>query len=100
MGDDKQSKDTIPMPTFARRPSTVSSTTILVEFPQKSMVGQQRQQTSELQFDKFHTPQSFSVWESRLKNQVSTCSDSPSDAMLWIKEVDMVDSLEELKSSR
>ena len=29
-----------------------------------------------------------------------TCSNYPSEAMLWIKEVEMVDSLEELKSSR
>ena len=29
-----------------------------------------------------------------------TCSDFPSDATLWIKEVKMVDSLDELKSSR
>ena len=35
--DDKQSKDTIPMPTFARRPSTMGSIT-LVDFPQNSMV--------------------------------------------------------------
>ena len=34
------------------------------------------------------------------KNQATTCSDFPSEAMLWIKEVKMVDSLEELKSSR
>ena len=31
---------------------------------------------------------------------MTTCSDFPSDAMLWIKEVEMVFSLEELKSSR
>ena len=31
---------------------------------------------------------------------MTTCSDCPSDAMLWIKEVEMVDSLDELKSSR
>ena len=30
---------------------------------------------------------------------MTTCYDFPSDAMLWIKEVEMVDSLEELKSS-
>ena len=48
-------KDTIPMPTFARRPSTMSSL-LLVDIPQNSMVGQQRQQISELQFDKFRTP--------------------------------------------
>ena len=45
-------------------------------------------------------PQSFLVWESRFKNQVTTCSDFPSDAMLWIKEVQMVDSLDAFKSSR
>ena len=97
--NDKQSREAIPMPTFARRPSTMSST-IPVEFPQNSMVGQQRQQISELQSDKFPIPQSFLVWKIRFKNQVATCSDFPSDAMLWIKEVEMVDSLEELKSSR
>ena len=64
------------------------------------MVGQQRQQISELQFDKFPNPQSFLMWKTRFKTQVTTCSDFPSDAMLWIKEVEMVDSLDELKSSR
>ena len=38
--------------------------------------------------------------EIRFKNQVTTCSVLPSDAMLWIKEVEMVDSLDELESSR
>ena len=88
--DDKQNRDTIPMLTFAGRPSTVSSL-MPVGFPQNSMVGQQRQQTSELQFDKFPDPQAFLVWK-----KPTTCSDIPSDAMLWI----IVDSLEELKSSR
>ena len=87
------------MPTFAGRPSTVSSS-ILVEILQNSMVGQQRQQISELQFDKFPNPRCSLVWKIRFRNQVSTCSDFPSEAMLWIKEVEMVDSSEELKSSR
>ena len=64
------------------------------------MVGQQRQQISELQFDKFLNPQSFLVCKIQFKTQVTTCSDFPSDAMLWINEVEMVDSLDELKSSR
>ena len=38
--------------------------------------------------------------KTRFKNQVTTCSDFPSDAMLWIKEVEMVDSVDEEKSSR
>ena len=78
------------MLTVAGRPSTVSSL-MPVGFPQNSLVGQQRQQISELQFDKFPDPQAFWMWKKR-----TTCSDFPSDAMLWI----MVDSLEELKSSR
>ena len=97
--DDKQNKDTIPMPTFAGTPSTMSSK-MLVEFPQNSMVGQQRQQISELHFDKFLNPQSFLVWKIRFKNQATTCSDFPSEAMLWIKEVEMVDSLDVLQFSR
>ena len=97
--EDRQSQGTIPMPTFATRPLTTSSS-IPVEFRQNSMVGQQRQQISELQFGKFPNPQSFLVWKSRFKTQVTTCSDFPSDAVLWIKEVEMVDFLEELKSSR
>ena len=68
--DDKQSRGTIPMPAIARRPSTMSSL-IPVELPQNSMVGQQRQQILELQFDKFPNPQSFLVWKIRFKNQVT-----------------------------
>ena len=73
---------------------------ILRSTTQNSMVRQQRQQISELQFDKFPNPQSFLVWPIRFQNQVTASSDFPSEATLWIKEVEMVDSLEELKSSR
>ena len=97
--EDRQNQGTIPMPTFATKPRTTSST-MPVELPQNDMVGQQRQQISELQFDKFPNPQSLFGVENRFKNQVTTCSDFPSEAMLWIKEVEMVDSLDELKSSR
>ena len=36
----------------------------------------------------------------RLKTLVSSCSDFPSEALVWTKEVKMVDSVDELKSSR
>ena len=55
---------------------------------------------SELQFDKFPTLASFLVWKTRFKTQVSNGSDFPSEAMLcmlWIKEVEMYHSLDELK---
>ena len=84
------------MRTLVTKPLTTSSI-MPVELPQNYVVVQQRQQMSELQFDKFPNPQSFLMWKIRFKTQVTTCSDFPSEAMLWIKEVEMVDSLDELK---
>ena len=55
---------TIPLPMCAGRPSTVNSP---AEIPQSSMVGQRRQQISELQFVKFPTPSSFLYWRTRFK---------------------------------
>ena len=57
--DEDKNRGTIPMPTFARRPSTMNSF-LPVDTPQNSMVGLQRQQISELQFDNFPTPSTFS----------------------------------------
>ena len=96
---DGQTYDTIPMPVFATKPMTTSSERP-VDIPQNYVVGQQRQQISELQFDTFPNPQSIMTWKTRFKTQVSSGSDFPSDALLWIKEVEMVDSLDGQKSSR
>ena len=72
--EDRQNQGTIPMPTFATRQLTTSST-IPVELPQNFMVGQQKQQISELRFEKFPNTQSFLVWKIRFITQVATCSD-------------------------
>ena len=53
---------------------------------------QQRLQISDLHFDKFPTPATFACWKIRFKTEVCTCSQFPTEAMLWIKEVEMVDS--------
>ena len=42
----------------------------------------------------------FSCWKIRFKTQVSACSGSSSEAMLLTTEVEMVDSVDDLKSSR
>ena len=57
-------------------------------------------QVSELHFDKFLTSSTFLKWKVRFKNQATTCSDFSSETMLWINEVEMLYSLDELKSSR
>ena len=60
---------------------------------------QQRLQISDLHFDKFPTPATFACWKIRFKTEVCTCSQFPTEAMLWIKEVELVDSVDELRSS-
>ena len=60
---------------------------------------QQRLQISDLHFDKFPTPATFACWKTRFKTEICTCSQFPTEAMHWIKEVEMVDSVDDLKSS-
>ena len=60
---------------------------------------QQRLQISDLHFDKFPTPATFACWKIRSKTEVCTCSQFPTEAMQWIKEVELVDSVDELRSS-
>ena len=83
--EDRLNQGTIPMPPFATKPLT-SSSTMPVELSQ--------------QFNKFPNPQSFLVWKTRFKTLISNRSNVPSDTMSWIKEVEIVDSLDEFKSSR
>ena len=59
----------------------------------------QRLQLSDLHFDKFPNPATFACWKIRFKTEVCTCSQFPTDAMLRITEVEMVESVDDLKSS-
>ena len=54
---------------------------------------------SDLHFDKFPSPATFACWKIRFKTEVYTCSQFPAEAMHWIKEVEMVDSVDDLMSS-
>ena len=56
----------------------------------------QRLQISDLHFDKCPTPATFPCWKIRFKTAVCTCSQSPKEATLWIKEVEMVESVDGL----
>ena len=60
---------------------------------------QQRLQISDLHLDKFPTPATFACWKIRFKTEVCTCSQFPTEAMQWIKEVELVDSVDEVRSS-
>ena len=70
--------------------------------PKNYGVDQQRLQISDPRFDKFPTPATFACfacWKMRFKTEVCTCSQVPTEAMQWIKEVELVDSVDELRSS-
>ena len=59
---------------------------------------QQRLQISDLHFDKFPSPATFACWKIRFNTEVCTCSQFSTEAVHWIKEVEMVDSVDELKN--
>ena len=67
--------------------------------PKNYGADQQRLQTWDLHFDKFPTPATFACWKMRFKIEACTCSQFYTEAMHWIKEVELVDSVDELKSS-
>ena len=67
-------------------------------FSKKYGADRQRLQISDLHFDKFPTRATFACWKIRFKTEVCTCSQFPTEAMMWIKEVEMVESVEDLKS--
>ena len=69
------------------------------DYPKNYGADQQRLQISDLHFDKFPTPATFACWKIRFKTEVCTCSQFPREAMLRIKEVEMGESVDDLKSS-
>ena len=69
------------------------------EFSRDYGADQQRLQISDPHFDKFPTPTTFACWKIRFKTDVCTCSQFPTEAMHWIKEVELVDSVDDLMSS-
>ena len=69
------------------------------DFSKNYGADQQQLQISDPKFDKFTTPATFACWKTRFKTEVRTCSQFPTEAMLWIKEVELVDSVDDLKSS-
>ena len=60
---------------------------------------QQQLQISDPHFDNFSTSASFACWKIRFKTEVCACSQFLTEAMPWIKEVELVESVDDLKSS-
>ena len=59
------------------------------------MVRQPKNHISELQFEKFLTLSTVQCWKTSSKTEVCSVSDHPSESMLWIKDVEMVESVDD-----
>ena len=53
-----------------------------------------------MHFDKFLNPSTLQCWKTSFKTEVCSCSNSPTEAMLWIKEVERVESVDDLSTSQ
>ena len=69
-------------------------------YPQNCMVEQPRNQVSEMHFDKSPNALTCQRWKKSFKTEVCGCSNFPTEAILWIKEVEMVELVDDLKTSR
>ena len=78
----------------------IHSTLVREIFLKNYGADQQRLKISDPHFDKFTTPATFVCWKTRFKTEVCTYSQFPTEAMLRIKEVELVESVDDLKSSR
>ena len=92
--DERQIPDTVLNPRFQTGPSAGNSFDPKEgRFSKNYGTDQQRLQISEFHFDKFPTPATFACGKIRFKTEVCTCSQFPTEAFLWIKEVELVDSV-------
>ena len=68
--------------------------------PQNFTVELPKNNTSELQFQKFSTPSTFSDRRTTFQTEVCSGSNHPSEAMRWIEEVEMANTVGDLKTSQ
>ena len=81
-------------------------------YAQICIFDQSRNQVSEMRFVFSPSPSTFQCWKTsfktevcssgkiRFKTEVCTCSQFPTEAMLWIKEVEMVESVDDPTTSQ
>ena len=89
---ERQIPDTVFTPRFQTGPSAGNSFDPKEgRFLKNYGADQQRLQISEFHVDKFPTPATFACWKIRFKTEVCTCSQFRTEAVFWIKEVEMVE---------
>ena len=95
---ERQIPDTVLNPRFQTGPAAENSFDPKEgRFSKNYGADQQRLQISEVHIDRFPTPTTFACWKIRFKTEMCTCSQFPTEAMLWINGVELVDSVDDLK---
>ena len=69
-------------------------------YPQNCMYEQARNQISDMHFDKFLDPSTFECWKTSFETGVCSCSNCPTEAVLWIKEIEVVESVIDIETSQ
>ena len=88
-------------PRFARILQTVKLLHLMDEvYPQRVMVETHKGSLGDLQCEKFPTPPSLSCWKTNFKIKVCFGSDHPKEAMPWIQEIELANSIEHMKTSQ
>ena len=64
------------------------------------MIELPRNQILELHVYKFRDTSGFQCWKTKFETDVCSCSGYPTHAMLWIKEVEVAKSLDDLMTSQ
>ena len=72
-----------------------SSTLAEAAYPQNCMVEQPRNQRISITS---LIPSTFQCWKTSFQAEVWSCSNFPTEALLWIKEVERVESVDDLKT--
>ena len=91
----------IPQPRFVGSLLTGELPSLVGEFHSTNfMVEQPKNNVSDLRFEKVPTPSTFTYWKMNFKTEVCSGSGHPAEAMPWIQEVEMANSVDDLKTSR
>ena len=91
----------MPTPRFATKFSTWNPVSHAAgAHPQNCMFEQPRSQVSDMHFDRFPDLSTVQCWKTSFETEVCSCSTFPTEAMLLTKEVEMVESVDDLKTSQ
>ena len=90
----------IPQPKFARKLPTKLPPPMDETFLRKVMVRSHRGSIGHLQSEIFSTPTTFRYGKTNFQTEVCSGSSDPNEAMPWIKEIELANSVDDIERSQ